>query len=155
MQPAPTVTSLKPEFGPVGGGTKVTISGTDLTAVSAVQFGEVPATGFTVESESKIAAIAPPSAAVGAVDVTVTTLAGTSATSSSDVFDYEGCTVPKLKGKNLRSARRTLGRARCKLGKITRRKVRKAKWRGKVLVQHPKPGLVRPSATKVNVVIGK
>lgn len=155
VQPAPAVTSIKPEFGPVGGGTKVTITGTDLNAASAVAFGEVPATGFTVESETKIAATAPPSEVVGPVDVTVTTLAGTSPTSRSDLFEYEGCLVPKLKGKTLHAARRILGRAHCKVGEVTRRKVGKAKQRGKVLTQAPKPGLVRPPAAKVNLVIGK
>lgn len=155
VQPAPTVTKVEPNFGSVLGGTSVTITGTDLTAASAVKFGEVPATGFTVESESKITATAPASKIAGGVDVTVTTLAGTSATGRADRFYYEGCVVPKLKGKKLRVARRALGRADCRVGKIKRRKARKQKWRGKVLIQHPKPRRVLAPKTKVNLVLGK
>lgn len=154
VQPTPTITSLSPEFGPVHGGTTVTITGTDLASASAVKFGEVPAASFKAESETKITAVAPPSARVEGVDVTVTTLAGTSATSQADRFFYEGCTVPKLRGKKVRNARRMLGRADCKLGKVSRRHAAKAK-KGKVLSQTKKPGKVLPSGTKVNITVGK
>ncbi len=59
VQPAPAITSIAPRRGPVTGGTKVTITGTDLTAASAVKFGATAATGFTVDSETQITAIAP------------------------------------------------------------------------------------------------
>lgn len=154
VQPAPTVTSLAPEFGPVSGGTTVTITGTDLASASAVKFGETPAVSFKAESETKITAVAPPSARVEAVDVTVTTLAGTSATSQADRFFYEGCEVPKLRGKKVRSAKRALGRADCKLGKVSRRRAVKAR-KGKVLSQSKKPGRVLPLGSKVNITVGK
>jgi hypothetical protein len=154
VQPTPAITSVDPDFGPVAGGTVVTITGSDLTATSAVKFGDVPATSFTVESETKITATAPRSKTVGAVDVTATTLAGTSVTSRADRFYYEGCAVPKLKGKKLRAAKKAIGRAGCKLGKVTRR-MGKAKQRGKVLKQQPKPGKVLALHAKVNVTVGK
>src|SRR5205823_9732334 len=46
--PAPTVTKLKPTSGPVGGGTTVTISGTNLTGANAVKFGGTNAASFSV-----------------------------------------------------------------------------------------------------------
>jgi IPT/TIG domain/PASTA domain len=153
VQPAPVITAIEPDFGPVAGGTSVTITGTDLNAASAVKFGDVPAASFTVESETKITAVAPPSKVVGPVDITATTLAGTSAIVNADRFYYEGCTVPKLKGKTVKTAKRLLGRAGCKLGKVTRR-AKKGK-KGKVLSQQTKPGKVLALHTKVNVTVGK
>jgi hypothetical protein len=154
VQPAPAITAIEPDFGPVAGGTSVTITGTDLNAASAVKFGDVPAASFTVESETKITAVAPPSKVVGPVDVTATTLAGTSPIVSADRFYYEGCTVPKLKGKTLKTAKRSLGRAGCKIGKVKRRSAKGSK-KGKVLSQQTKPGKVLALRTKVNVTVGK
>jgi hypothetical protein len=154
VQPTPTVTAIAPDFGPVGGGTTVTITGTDLASASAVKFGELPAASFKAESETKITAVAPASAKVGAVDVTVTTLAGTSATGKADSFYFEGCVVPKLKGKTVRNAKRALGRAGCKLGKVSKRHATKKK-QGKVLKQNTKPAKVLATGTKVNIIVGK
>lgn len=154
VQPTPTITSVAPEFGPVAGGTTVTITGTDLASASAVKFGDLPATSFKAESETKITAVAPPSTKVVGVDVTATTIAGTSATTKADRFFYEGCVVPKLKGKKLKSAKRMLGRADCKVGKVTRRAGKPSKA-GKVLKQSVKPGKVLASKSKVNLTVGK
>lgn len=154
VQPTPVITSIGPDFGPVAGGTTVTITGTDLASASAVKFGSVPATSFKAESETKITAVAPPSATVSGVDVTATTIAGTSATVKGDRFFYEGCVVPKLKGKKLKDAKRMLGRADCKVGKVTRLKG-KPKKAGKVLKQGTKPGKVLASGSKVNLTVGK
>ncbi len=84
---APTVTKLKPTSGPNGGGTKVTITGTNLEDVTAVHFGATAATSFKVNSATSITA-ASPAGAVGAVDVTVTTGGGTSARSKADLFKF-------------------------------------------------------------------
>jgi IPT/TIG domain-containing protein/PASTA domain-containing protein len=154
VQPTPAITSITPDFGPVAGGTTVTITGTDLASASTVKFGDLPATSFKAESETKITAVAPPSAKVAAVDVTATTIAGTSATTKDDRFFYEGCVVPRLKGKKLKSAKRMLGRADCKVGKVTRRKAKPSKA-GKVLKQGAKPGKVLASGSKVNLTVGK
>jgi hypothetical protein len=154
VQPTPVITSIAPDFGPVAGGTTVTITGTDLASASAVKFGTLPATSFKAESETKITAVAPANAKVGAVDVTATTIAGTSATGKDDRFFYEGCVVPKLKGKKLKDAKRILGRADCKVGKVTRRNGKPSKA-GKVLKQGTKPGKVLASGSKVNLTVGK
>ncbi len=151
VQPTPAVSSVEPDFGPVAGGTTVKIAGTDFNTASAVKFGTVPATGFTVESDTQITAIAPRSTTVGAVDVTVTTLAGTSPAVRADRFYYEGCVVPRLKGKRLKPVKKALGRADCKLGKVKRAEGKP----GKVLKQSPKPGKVMKSGSKVSITLGK
>lgn len=151
VQPVPAISAIAPEFGPVTGGTTVTITGTDLASASAVKFGSVPATSFKAESETQITAVAPPSVTVGSVDVTATTLAGTSATVRGDHFFYEGCVVPKLKGKKLKAAKKALGRADCRVGTIERRKGKHAK----VIKQNPKPGKVLAPGTKVSLTVGK
>jgi alpha-tubulin suppressor-like RCC1 family protein len=84
--PAPTITSLKPTEGPGNGGISVTITGTNLTGASAVRFGSSKATSFTVKSATTIIAKSP--AGIGTVDVTATTLGGTSATGVDDQFHY-------------------------------------------------------------------
>ena len=83
---APTVSSISPNAGPLGGGISVTITGTNLWAATAVDFGAVAAT-ITYDSNTQIQATAP-AALAGTVDVTVTTAGSTSATSVLDRFTY-------------------------------------------------------------------
>ncbi|MFG2917904.1 IPT/TIG domain-containing protein [Kitasatospora sp. NPDC048298] len=77
--PAPAVTGLAPDHGPLAGGTKVVLTGTHLTGTTAVNFGTTPATAFTVDSDTQITATTPAGSAAGPVDVTVTTPGGTGA----------------------------------------------------------------------------
>lgn len=151
VQPAPAITSITPDFGSVAGGTTVKITGTNLAGASAVKFGTVAATSFKAESETQITAVAPASTKVGSVDVTATTLAGTSTEGKDDLFFYEGCVVPKLQGKKVKAAKKAIGRGHCKTGKITRRKGKP----GKVLKQSPKAGKVLAPGTKVKLTVGK
>ncbi|MEU2630031.1 IPT/TIG domain-containing protein, partial [Kitasatospora sp. NPDC007106] len=72
----PTLSSLTPGQGPAGGGTIVTLTGTNLTGATAVTFGSTAATSYTVVSPSQITATAPPGS--GTVQVKVTTADGTS-----------------------------------------------------------------------------
>jgi alpha-tubulin suppressor-like RCC1 family protein len=83
----PSVTSVNPSSGPGAGGTSVTITGTNFSAVSAVDFGGQAATSFHLVNSTEITAVSPAHAA-GAVDVTVTTPNGTSATSPADQFTF-------------------------------------------------------------------
>ena len=83
----PTVTGVSPATGPTSGGTVVTITGTNFTGTTQVDFGSVAATSFTVNSNTSITATAPAEAA-GTVDVTVYN-AGASATSAADDFTYQ------------------------------------------------------------------
>jgi IPT/TIG domain/Carboxypeptidase regulatory-like domain len=82
----PTVTAINPTGGSVAGGTTVTITGTSLSSASGVKFGTTAGT-ITANSAASVTATAPAETA-GTVDVTVTTLAGTSALSSADRFTY-------------------------------------------------------------------
>ncbi|WP_205756858.1 putative Ig domain-containing protein [Solilutibacter silvestris] len=85
----PTVTSISPTSGPTGGGTTVVITGTGFAAApsaGAVKFGATNAS-YTVNSNTQITATSP-AGAVGTVDVMVTTLGGTSATSAADQYTY-------------------------------------------------------------------
>ena len=68
---APVITALSPANGPAAGGNTVTITGLNLTGTTRVSFGATPATGFTVNSPTRITATAP--AGSGIVLVTVTT----------------------------------------------------------------------------------
>ena len=86
--PAPIVTSVSPNTGSVLGGTTVTITGTGFTGASQVLFGTVPASSFTVNSDTKITAVSPVPVGSGTVDVKVTSPGGTSATSNADLFHY-------------------------------------------------------------------
>jgi uncharacterized protein YraI len=85
---SPTVSAISPSSGLVSGGITVTITGSNFVAVSQVSFGSQPAASFTVDSSTQITAVAPASQSPGPVDVTVTNPAGTSSTSSADVFTY-------------------------------------------------------------------
>ena len=83
---APTVTNISPSSGPTGGGTSVTITGTNFNGTTAVKFGATSATGATINSNTQITATAP--AGSGTVDITVTTTGGTSITSAADQYTY-------------------------------------------------------------------
>ena len=82
----PTVTAISPTFGGGNGGTTVTITGTNLSGATQVNFGPSLVTTFISDSDSQIVLSGP--AGTGLVDVTVTTGGGTSATSSADQFQY-------------------------------------------------------------------
>jgi hypothetical protein len=95
--PVPTVTAISPTSGPTTGGTSVTITGTGLTAATAVDFGTVASPSITANSDTSITAVSPAESA-GTVDVTVTTAGGTSATSAADKFTFATCagTLPTV-----------------------------------------------------------
>ena len=86
-RPAPTVGKLSAKGGPASGGTTVTITGTELSGATSVEFGGVPAPQFTVVSATTITAVSPAHAA-GTTDLRVTTGSGESATSTKDRFKY-------------------------------------------------------------------
>ena len=72
---APTISGISPNTGDAGGGTPVTISGTNLTGATSVTFGGAPAAGISVTAGgTRISATTP--AGSGTVDVSVTTPAG-------------------------------------------------------------------------------
>ena len=84
---APTVASVSPAAGPLGGGGTVTVRGDGFVAGTAVAFGGSPATSVTVVSPTMLLASVP-SSGVGSVDVSVTTSQGSSARSVADLYAY-------------------------------------------------------------------
>ena len=71
----PKITNFTPSSGPTG--TLVTINGTGLIQTSAVTFGTVKATTFTVKSDSQVTANVPAGLPAGAVTISITTPGGT------------------------------------------------------------------------------
>ncbi|MFF7405614.1 IPT/TIG domain-containing protein [Streptomyces murinus] len=67
---------ISPNQGSTGGGTLVTVTGTNLSDTTGVMFGSKPATGLTQVSATEVTAVSP--SGTGAVGVTVTTPGGTS-----------------------------------------------------------------------------
>lgn len=89
---APTVTSVYPNSGGLAGGTKVTITGTNLstpagTPAVTVGFGSNLSSSVTVNSDTSITAQVPGSTA-GVVDVIVTTAGGSNSASFGDKYTY-------------------------------------------------------------------
>jgi hypothetical protein len=64
------------------------------------------------------------------------------------------CTVQNVRGKTLPAAKRTIGRANCRVGTV-RRDYSKTLKRGRVLSQKPKPGTVLLKRGKVNLVVSR
>jgi hypothetical protein len=106
----------------------VTIEGTDFNGTSEVKFGEKPAASFKVDNDNQITATSPSSKKPGKVHVTVTTLAGASPNVGADRFNYTACVVPKLTGKHLKAAKKSLKRASCKLGKVKKIAGLRRRW---------------------------
>ena len=77
--PPPTISGISPTTGPIGGGTVVTITGTNFQNGATVTFAGVAATSATVNSSTRIAATTPAHAA-GTVAVNVTNPDAQSAT---------------------------------------------------------------------------
>ncbi|WAP57756.1 IPT/TIG domain-containing protein [Streptomyces sp. S465] len=89
--PVPSLTGVSPAQGPASGGTTVTLTGGNLLGATAVRFGAVSASSFTVVSATQITAVAPPGS--GTVQVTVVTPGGTS---NGVAFTYVTAPVPVL-----------------------------------------------------------
>lgn len=150
LLPPPLVTGPAPASASINGGTPIVITGANFAYVKSVTFGTTPVT-FSVDSESQITALSPSSATLSPVPITVTTAAGTG--KSIGTFFYEGCEVPKLKGKKLKASKRTLRKSRCKLGKVNKKGDATAKT-GEVIKQNRKPGTILPPGTRVTIKLG-
>jgi phosphatidylserine/phosphatidylglycerophosphate/cardiolipin synthase-like enzyme len=90
--PAPVVSGISPNSGSTGGGTSVTISGSNFLAGATVSIGGIAATGVTVSSSSSISAITPAHAA-GAANVVVMNTDGQSGTLAAG-FTYNSQSPP-------------------------------------------------------------
>ena len=83
----PTVTGVNPENGYALALTPVTITGTNFTGATAVDFGSTPGTNLDVVSPTTIT-VTTPQLTQQVVNVTVTTPAGTSAVSSATTYTF-------------------------------------------------------------------
>jgi hypothetical protein len=152
LLPTPSIGGIAPVTGSIAGGDSVSIVGANFSGVSAVSFGGVPAQSYSVEAEDRLVAIAPASATLTSVPVSVTTPAGTA--TSAQTFTYEGCQAPRLRGQRLKAAKKRIRAANCRVGTIKRRGTATAKT-GKVVQQSPKPGGVYPPGTKIKIALGR
>lgn len=155
IQPQPEVTLVSPPFGPVTGGTVVTITGKNFTQASEVKFGTTPAASFTVDSDTEITATTPKALRPGQVDLAVTTFAGTNPNTHFDDYVYTACVVPRVKNRTLKVAKAMLRRAGCKLGHVKKVNAPKPKKVGKVLKQTPNPGQVLAPGARVRIQLGR
>lgn len=101
---APTVSSVSPVSGVTGGGTSVTITGTDFTAGATVTFGASAATSVVVVNSTTITCVTPAHAS-GAVTVTV--IQGTLSGSLANGFTYGS--VPALPAPSISLASPSAG----------------------------------------------
>lgn len=94
---APTITGVNPAAGPNTGGTPITISGTNLNSLSGsgytVTVGGRPATNVVVAGGGTSLTAVTPEGPLGAADVTVTNVGGTSAAAT---FTYQWPVNPLL-----------------------------------------------------------
>jgi hypothetical protein len=152
--PAPVISSVGPASGSFKGGTKVTITGSGLSGASAVSFGGFAATGLTAVSSTQLQAVVPPLGHPGAVPVSVSTPAGTSAASTAARFTGTACKVPKLRGRTLAGARKVLRKRDCRIGPVTHKTVGR-RGSGRVLHQRSGAGKNLAPGTKVKLVVGQ
>ena len=84
----PTITSIAPTSGTVGGGTTIGITGTNLLNTSSVTVGGVAATNLTNVSSVFVTAVTPAAATIGLKNIVLTTPGGS--TTALDAFTYTG-----------------------------------------------------------------
>jgi uncharacterized protein (TIGR03382 family) len=79
VAPPPTLTSIDPTFGPIGGDTSITVTGAQFAVGTTLALGGSAATGVQINSPTELVAITA-AHAPGIVDVTVTNSDGQMAT---------------------------------------------------------------------------
>jgi hypothetical protein len=89
-------------------------------------------------------------ACLGTGTCTLTMSANRSVTATFKVL----CVVPKVKGKKLRAAKRSIRKAHCSPGKVTRAFSKSVK-KGRVISQKPKPGKKLAAGSKVKLKVSK
>ncbi|QFG13256.1 hypothetical protein SEA_GILGAMESH_64 [Streptomyces phage Gilgamesh] len=83
--PTPTITAITPSTGPAAGGTAVTITGADLSGVTAVNFGDTAGTELILKNDAELSVLTPAGVA-GAVDVVLVSGGGNA--TKTDGFTY-------------------------------------------------------------------
>jgi hypothetical protein len=153
VQPPPSLSNLSRAKGSIAGGFPVTLTGSDFSGATAVLFGDVPAK-FTVNSDAEIVAVVPPRSTPGKVAITVETAAGASPSATAKQFRYVACVVPFLDGNRLKTVKRRLRAAHCKVGHVKKLPGAKAKT-GRVVKQKPRPASVWTPGTAVSITLKK
>ena len=95
---APTITSVSPATGPLGGTNSIVITGTNFIGVSGasgVTIGGTNATSYTVNSATQITAVVPARAA-GAVNVVVTATGGTATSTNGYTYVSSPPTITSI-----------------------------------------------------------
>jgi len=90
----PSVAALSRNNGPVANGAAITVTGGGLADATAVDFGPAGAGRIVSESETSLTVVPPSVGSITCVNVTVVNPKGTSATTSSDVYEFgttSGC----------------------------------------------------------------
>jgi hypothetical protein len=90
------------------------------------------------------------------VIVTATNGAGSATAASAPsrrVTKRPVCVVPRVQGKKLGAARRSIRAAHCSVGRV--RRAKSPKKIGRVVKQSLRPGIRKPAGTKVNLVVSK
>ncbi len=82
----PLLTHIEPKEGSQGGGTSVTITGSNLSETTAVRFGASTAQSFGVQSSTSVTAVSPPGS--GTVGVTLSTPYGSTTAGAHEQFSY-------------------------------------------------------------------
>ena len=90
----PLILEIDPPFGPVTGGTVVTITGTGFAVGATVKFGTTNATFVTVKSQTQIEVISPPG--TGNQMITVTVNGVTSPSTPLASFAYSGPIITSI-----------------------------------------------------------
>jgi predicted flap endonuclease-1-like 5' DNA nuclease len=84
----PVVTGINPATGKPAGGDSITVTGSEFTGATAVNFGTHAASVMKVIGDTQITATSPADAAGGTLDLTVVAPGGTSAISAADQFTH-------------------------------------------------------------------
>jgi IPT/TIG domain len=148
--PPPVILGLTP-----GDANQVTVEGENFADVTSVKFGATEV-AYSVSSESKLIAAAPPGAT--SAPLIVTTVAGQAEanyTAPTPPVAPMTCMVPKLTGRRLAAAKLMLARDHCSLGQV-RKGHHATRHPGRVRIrkQSPPPGSSAAADSAVAVTLG-
>ncbi|MEJ0014929.1 MAG: InlB B-repeat-containing protein [Actinomycetota bacterium] len=82
----PSIITVVPSAGPLGGGTSVVVTGTNFTGATSVTIDGVPVTTFHVDSPTQITLTTPAGSSIGAKNLAVTTPLGTATGTGSYTY---------------------------------------------------------------------
>jgi RHS repeat-associated protein len=96
-QGEPAISQTSPNSGPSSGTTQVTITGTGFTGATNVFFGQTPAAGFGVMTDTSITAVAPAApSTIGNIttNITVITAGGPNTPDTAAQYTWQGSPTP-------------------------------------------------------------